>query len=74
MELAETLETAIKTLSETLEHIQVTEGFKEVLTPAQLEDVDCAALNLAACVTDYMAKAVAYLDGGMGIVSPSSQR
>ena len=72
MNLAADLEEAIKTLSATLERIQVTEGFDEVLTPAQLDEVYCAALTLAACVTDYLARAIAYLDGGMGIVVPSS--
>jgi hypothetical protein len=66
--MAADLEEAIKTLSGTLERIQVTEGFKEVLTDAQLDEVDCAALTLAACVADYLAKAIAYLEGGIGII------
>jgi hypothetical protein len=69
--LAADLENAIRTLSATLERIQVTEGFDAVLTESQLDDVHCAALILAACVVDYLAKAVAYLDasGGQGIIS-----
>jgi hypothetical protein len=71
LNLAADLEEAIKTLSVTLMRIEVTEGFSEVLTPAQLDEVYCSALALAACVTDYLAKAVAYLDGGVGIHLPS---
>jgi hypothetical protein len=67
MNLVADLEEAIKTLSVTLMRIEVTEGFNEVLTPAQLDEVYCAALALAACVTDYRTKAVAYLDGGIGV-------
>jgi len=72
--LAADLEEAIKTLSATLERIQVTEGFNEVLTESQLDDVYCAALILAACVTEYLAKAIAYLDagGGQGILQLST--
>jgi hypothetical protein len=68
MNLAADLEEAIRKLSVTLEHIQVTEGFQEVLTEAQLEEVYSCALILAACVTDYLAKAIAYLDAGIGIL------
>jgi hypothetical protein len=71
MNLAADLEDAIKTLSATLHHIEVTEGFKEVLTDAQLEEVYCAALVLAACVIEYLTKAIAYLDGGIGIPTPA---
>ena len=66
MNLAADLEEAITTLSDTLERIQVTEGFNEVLTESQLDNVYCAALILAACVIEYLAKAVAYLDAGGG--------
>lgn len=71
MQLAEELEEAIKTLTAILERIQVTEGFKDVLTDAQLDEVYCAALILAACVTDYLARAIAYLDGSLGTISPN---
>lgn len=73
MNLAADLEEVIRKLSETLERIQVTKGFKEVLTPAQLEEVYCYALILATCVTDYLTKVIVYLDAGIDIPSPSRE-
>ena len=47
-------------LSAAIHKVQVTAGFSDVLTPKQLDDVDCAALNLSASVTEYLAMAIKY--------------
>ena len=47
--------------------MEVTEGFSEVLDDAQLDEVYCSALFLSASVTEYLAKAIAYLEGSRRI-------
>jgi hypothetical protein len=54
------VEGALVVLSAAIHKVQVTEGFRDVLTPKQLDDVDCAALNLSASVTEYLAMAIKY--------------
>jgi hypothetical protein len=53
-----------------MRYVEVTEGFKEVLTEAQLDEVYCAALILSACVTEYLAKAIVYLEENLSLPSP----
>lgn len=50
-------------LCEAIECVQMTEGFSDVLTDEQLDDVYCAALKLSAAVTEYMANSIEYLLG-----------
>lgn len=69
MELASELDKAISELSMSLQRVQVTEGFKEVLSEAQLDEVYCAALCLSASVTVYLAKAIGYLESHFGKVA-----
>jgi hypothetical protein len=47
--------------------VEVTEGFSEVLDEAQLDEVYCAALLLSASVTEYLVKAIVYLEGSLRI-------
>jgi hypothetical protein len=41
----------------------VTEGFSAVLDDKQLDHVYCAALRLSTAVTEYLTKAILYLEG-----------
>jgi len=67
--LATEVEDAIKTLSDTIRHTKVTEGFKEVLDDKQLEEVYCRALRLSAAIAEYLAKVIPYLEGNkLGII------
>jgi len=55
-------------LLEAIRPIRVTEGFRDVLSPKQLDEVDCAAIALSAAVTDYLALAIQYFtDKTIGI-------
>jgi hypothetical protein len=58
--LATEVEDAVKTLSDIIRDVQVTEGFAEVLDEKQLDDVYCAALGLSTAVVEYLAKAIDY--------------
>ena len=49
-------------LSDSIHVIQVTDGFRDVLKPRQLDDADCAALNLSSAVTVYLAMAIQYFN------------
>lgn len=60
--LATEVEDAIKMLSDTIQSIQVTEGFSEVLDDKQLDEVYCAAMRLSTAVTEYLTKAILYLE------------
>jgi hypothetical protein len=60
--LATEVEDAIKTLSDTIEGAQATEGFSAVLDDRQLDTVYCAALRLSTAVTEYLTKAILYLE------------
>ena len=60
--MAAEVEVAMKTLSDTLRDAQVTDGFSEVLDEKQLDEVHCAALRLSTAVTEYLAKAILYLE------------
>lgn len=60
VEKADEVDGAIVTLSDGLHRIRVIDGFREVLTGEQLDDVDCAALNLSAAVTSYLTMAIEY--------------
>jgi hypothetical protein len=63
------IEDVISKLSETIGRIQVTKGFSKVLKQEQLEGVYCAALKLCTAVTEYLAKAIIYLeDQSLGII------
>lgn len=67
VKLAEEIETAISDLSATMRRVEVTEGFKDILDEAQLDEVYCDALALSACVTIYLANAIEYLEGNLCI-------
>jgi hypothetical protein len=54
------VEDALVFLSDAISHIKVTEGFRNVLEDRQLDEVDCAAINLSATVTEYLAMAIEY--------------
>ena len=60
--MAAEVEDAIKTLSETIRDAQVTDGFSEVLDEKQLDEVHCAALKLSTAITEYLAKAILFLE------------
>ena len=62
-QLATEVEDAIKTLSDIIKRAQVTEGFSEGLDDKQLDEVYCAALRLSTAVTEYLTKAIIYLEG-----------
>ena len=47
-------------LSDAIHRVQVTKGFSDVLNDKQLDDVNCAALNLSAVVTEYLTMATEY--------------
>lgn len=58
-------------LSDAIRPISVTEGFRNVLSPKQLDNVDCAALELSAAVTEYLALAIQYFtDKSIGVHPP----
>jgi hypothetical protein len=59
---AEDIEKVISTLSETIQHAQITEGFSDVLDSEQLDVVYCAAIRLSTAVTEYLAKAIVYFE------------
>lgn len=59
-EKAEEVDGALTTLSDAIHDVQVTDGFDEVLSQQQREDVECAAINLSASVTKYLAMAIEY--------------
>jgi hypothetical protein len=52
----------ISKLSETIRQVQVTKGFSAVLDQEKLDDVECKALRLSAAVTEYLAKAILYIE------------
>jgi hypothetical protein len=60
--LATEVEDAIKTLSDTIEGAQATEGFSAVLDDRQLDTVYCAALRLSTAIAEYLTKAILYLE------------
>lgn len=66
-QLAADLENAISQLSTIVRRVEVTQGFNEVLSEAQLDEVYCCALILSASVTEYLADAISYLEGNLGI-------
>jgi hypothetical protein len=47
-------------LYDAIHRVQVTRGFSDILNEAQLDDVNCAALNLSAVVTEYLTMAIEY--------------
>lgn len=47
-------------LSDAIHRVQVTKGFSDILNEGQLDDVNCAALNLSAVVTEYLTMAIEY--------------
>lgn len=49
-----------------MRRVEVTEGFKDILDEAQLDEVYCDALALSACVTEYLTMSIMYLQGGFG--------
>jgi len=55
------IKSTLSFLLDSLQRIRVTEGFSEVLKEKELEDIYCAALNLSAAVSDYLALAMKYL-------------
>jgi hypothetical protein len=57
---AEEVDSALEFLADAIHSIHVTEGFSEVLNEEQLDGVDCAALQLSAAVTEYLAMAIVY--------------
>jgi hypothetical protein len=60
--MAAEVEDAMKALSDTIRDAQVTDGFSEVLDEKQLDEVHCAALRLSAAITEYLAKAILFLE------------
>ena len=54
------MEGALEFLSDSISRIKVTEGFRDVLLPEQLDEVDSAAINLSSTVTLYLAMAIQY--------------
>jgi hypothetical protein len=62
--LATEVEDAVKTLSDIIRDVQVTDGFREVLNEEQLDDVYCAALKLSIAVVKYFAKVIDYFESG----------
>jgi len=65
-QLVTEIEGAIANLTSTMRRIEVTQGFSEVLDEAQLDEVYCAAVILSASVTEYLAKAIEYLEANVG--------
>jgi hypothetical protein len=62
------VEEALTSLSSAISRIKVTEGFRDVLQQHQLDEVDCAAINLSAAVTEYLAIAIQYFaDNSIGM-------
>ena len=45
---------ALSFLSDSIREVEVTATFKDILKQKQLEDVNCAAINLSAAVTEYL--------------------
>lgn len=56
------IESIISELSEIIRQVQVTKGFSTVLDKEQLDDVECKALRLSAAITEYLSKAILYLE------------
>jgi len=62
------VEATISFLSESLNDVQVTEGFSDVLTDDKMEDVYCAALEVATTSTKYLSLAITFFkDKSIGV-------
>jgi hypothetical protein len=60
MEKTKTVDKALKFLSDSIQNVQMTDGFSEVLNDAKLDHVYCSALNLSTSVTEYLTIAITY--------------
>ena len=56
------VEEAASRLTETLDRVEVTEEFSEVLGNKQIDEVYCSALALSAAITEYLTIAIMYLE------------
>lgn len=63
MQLVAEIEEAVANLSSVIRRVEVTEGFREVLDNSQLDEVEYAAIILSIAVTEYLVKAILFLEG-----------
>ena len=63
IQLVTEIEEAVTHLSSAIRRVEVTDGFREVLDNAQLDEVECAAAVLSTAVTDYLTRAISFLEG-----------